>query len=331
MNKKNLIFIFIFSAFFIVFFIGCKKIDFKDLKEENLVKNIEKNNFSNENAYENNSNQDNHTLKNKFVDELIQNNISKKINSSLYNNNPYKNLRNNDWLKPSKNLSWHWQLNGNLNMNYTVLIYDIDLFDNSKETIEKLHNKGIKVICYFSAGTYEDFRPDKEDFPKEILGKTLDEWQNEKWLDIRKIDILRPIMIKRFDLAVEKGCDALELDNVDGYQNENGFSLTYEDQLKYNIWLSEEAHKRNLFVGLKNDLDQINDLVDYYDFAINEKCFEYDECEKLIPFIEKNKAVLGVEYNLEMNEFCEKANKLNFSWLKMDYELDGKRKSCISN
>ncbi|MBI2112704.1 endo alpha-1,4 polygalactosaminidase [Candidatus Woesearchaeota archaeon] len=233
-----------------------------------------------------------------------------------------------EWWKPLPNTTWQWQLEGELNLNYDVEMYDLDLFDTSKETIDALHQRGIKVICYFSAGSYENWRSDSNEFPSTVLGNTLEGWEDEKWLDIFKIDLLAPIMIKRLDLAVEKRCDGVEPDNVDGYLNDNGFSLTSQDQLEYNQWLAEEAHRRGLSIGLKNDLDQIPELVHYFDFSVNEQCFEYDECEQLLPFIEQGKAVFGVEYELEPLDFCEKANKLNFSWLKMEYELDGGRIAC---
>ncbi len=232
------------------------------------------------------------------------------------------------WWKPNPNTSWQWQLMGTINQNYDVDMYDLDLFDNSKEVINALKNKGIKVICYFSAGSYENWRIDKDDFPNEVQGKILEGWEDEKWLDISKIDLLAPIMKNRLDLAVEKGCDGVEPDNVDGYLNDNGFDLSYQNQLDYNKWLAEEAHKRGLTVGLKNDLEQIPELVDYFDFALNEQCFEYDECETLLPFIEQDKAVFGVEYELQPTEFCNKAIELNFDWLKMEYDLDGGRISC---
>ncbi|MBS3083527.1 endo alpha-1,4 polygalactosaminidase [Candidatus Pacearchaeota archaeon] len=232
------------------------------------------------------------------------------------------------WWKPKPNTSWQWQLNGIVNQNYDVDMYDVDLFDNSKEVINALKNKGIKVICYFSAGSYENWRIDEGDFPNEVKGKVLEGWEDEKWLDISKIELLAPIMKNRLDLAVEKGCDGVEPDNVDGYLNDNGFDLSYQNQLDYNKWLAEEAHKRGLTVGLKNDVDQIPELVNYFDFALNEQCFEYDECETLLPFIEQDKAVFGVEYELQPTEFCNKAIELNFDWLKMEYDLDGDRISC---
>lgn len=233
-----------------------------------------------------------------------------------------------NWWRPQPGTSWQWQLNGELDLSYDVEVYNLDLFDTPKETIEELHEKDIKVICYFSAGTYEDWREDSDQFAEVIKGKPLEDWPDEKWLDIRFTDLLIPVMLNRLSLAKEKGCDGVELDNMDAYQNDSGFKLTSKHQLDYNKFLSGLARSLGLSVGLKNDLDQVNELVDYFDFAVNEQCFEYDECDSLLPFIERKKAVFGVEYNLEKEEFCEEANEMDLDWLKMDLDLDGGRDSC---
>ena len=49
--------------------------------------------------------------------------------------------------------------------------YDIDLFDAPKSTIDALHAKKRIVICYFSAGSHENWRPDAGSFPSSALGK----------------------------------------------------------------------------------------------------------------------------------------------------------------
>lgn len=232
------------------------------------------------------------------------------------------------WWEPKPKTSWQWQLTGNINTSYDVDMYDVDLEETSQETIDELHSQNKKVICYFSAGSYEEFRSDADDFPEEVLGDTLEGWEDERWVDVSQIDLLSPIMRKRLDLAVEKKCDGVEPDNMDGYENDSGFDLTYEDQVAYSKWIANEAHERNLSVGLKNGLEQIEDVISYFDFAINEQCFEYKECQDLQPFIDANKAVFGVEYELDPAEFCDQANEMGFSWLKMDYDLDGDRISC---
>ena len=42
-------------------------------------------------------------------------------------------------------------------------------------------------------------------------------------------------------IAVQKGCDGVDPDNVDGYTNKTGFPLTAKDQLAYNKFLAQEA------------------------------------------------------------------------------------------
>lgn len=48
-------------------------------------------------------------------------------------------------------------------------------------------------------------------------------------------------MAERMDLALSKGCDGVEPDNVDGYANSNGLGLTAANQLEYNKYLAQEV------------------------------------------------------------------------------------------
>ena len=233
-----------------------------------------------------------------------------------------------EWWQPPPGTSWQWQLSGEIDPTLDVQMYDIDLFDTPQEVIDRLHAQGRVVVCYFSAGTYEDWRPDRDSFPVEVLGKPLPDWPGERWVDIRRIDLLGPIIFSRLDSAAQKGCDGVEPDNVDGYANDTGFPLGYADQLAYNTWLAGQAHSRGLSVGLKNDLGQIGDLLPYFDWTLNEECFTYNECELLSPFVAAGKAVFGVEYELNPVNFCPQANALNFDFLKKDWELDAWRLAC---
>ena len=139
-------------------------------------------------------------------------------------------------------------------------------------------------------------------------------WNLEQWFTL--------------NLALQKGCDGVEPDNVDGYLNDSGFELTVRDQLAFNKFIANEAHKRGLSVGLKNDLEQIDDLVGDFDWALNEQCFEYDECDYLTPFIKANKPVFNIEYNLEAGDFCSKAEEAGFYSQIKNLELDAWRMTC---
>lgn len=229
--------------------------------------------------------------------------------------------------RPSPGTSWQWQLSGTIDTSFDVEMYDIDLFDTPTSVIDTLHSQGRIVICYFSAGSWENWRPDAGDFPDAVKGRS-NGWPGEKWLDIRAIDTLAPIMSARLDLAVRKGCDGVEPDNIDGYTNNTNFPLSDQDQLNFNIWLANAAHARGLSIGLKNDLDQVEELEPYFDWALNEQCYEYNECELLTPFVTAGKAVFGVEYSGDANEFCPQLNALNFDWLKKGLELQAPRLAC---
>lgn len=207
-------------------------------------------------------------------------------------------------------------------------MYDIDLFDTPKSTIESLQQSGSKVVCYLSGGSYENWRPDASSFPESVLGQPLAGWPGERWLDIRRLDILLPIMEARMDIAASKGCDAVDPDNVDGYTNQTGLPLTAAHQLAYNKALAEAAHQRNLSIGLKNDLSQVRALEPYFDFAINESCQVYNECAMLAPFIDSGKAVFGIEYQGNAGTVCSRANALNFDTLRKDRLLGARRESC---
>lgn len=250
--------------------------------------------------------------------------------------NGVNSINGTHWYRPAVSVTWQWQLQGQINTNYPAEVYDIDLFDTSKAQIEELHNQGKKVICYFSAGTYEEWRDDATQFANTDLGNNLADWAGERWLDVRSENV-QNIMKNRLTLAQGKNCDGVEPDNVDGYTNNSGFNYTAADQLIYNTLMAKEAHALGLSIGLKNDLEQVEQLVDHYDFAVNEQCFEYNECDLLAPFIENGKPVLNAEYqqkyvddSSERDALCLDSTSRQFSTLILPLALDDNyRFSCL--
>ena len=251
-------------------------------------------------------------------------------NNSHYLFLPYitRNASTESFWQPTPGTSWQIQFRGQIDTSLDVQVYDLDMVDTPTSIIDQLHTDGHKVMCYFSAGSWEQWRSDADDFPDSVLGDDLDGWPGEKWLDIRRLDLLGPIMSARLDTAAQKNCDGVDPDNVDGYNNSTGFNLSYQDQLAYNTWLADQAHARGLAIGLKNDLDQIADLLPYFDWALNEQCFQYNECDLLLPFVTANKPVFGIEYNSDTSSFCPLANQMNFDFLKKNWDLDAWRIAC---
>ena len=197
--------------------------------------------------------------------------------------------------RPRTTDTWQWQLTGSINTTYDVDVYDIDLFETPRSVIRGLKAQGRRVVCYFSAGSSENWRPDFSRFVPADLGRPLDGWAGERWLDTRSANV-RGIMQSRLDLAVEKGCDGVEPDNVDAYANAPGFPLTVRDQLEFDRFLAREAHARGLVIGLKNAVELVTRLAPAFDFAVNEQCHQYRECEAYAGFIADGKPVFNAEY-----------------------------------
>lgn len=199
--------------------------------------------------------------------------------------------------QPFPRTKWDWQLSVEPKVaRGDIKIIDIDLFDNSRENVQELQSLGLKVICYINVGAWEDWREDKNTFSPSIIGKDYDGWEGEKWLDISQTEVLHPIIEKRLDMCQEKGFDAVEPDNTDLHLQDTGFNITYNEQLEYNIWLAEEAHKRGLAIALKNTPEMANQLVEIFDFAILEDCHKDKFCDDFSIFSEYNKAILAAEY-----------------------------------
>jgi hypothetical protein len=228
---------------------------------------------------------------------------------------------------PALQTSWQWQLQGPIDTSFDVDMYDVDGFEVPRGVVSDLRADGSAVVCYISAGSWERWRPDADRFPERVLGRS-NGWPGERWLDIRRRAVLRPIMERRLDMCERKGFDAVEFDNVDGYANRTGFPLSGADQLRYNVMLANEAHRRGLSALLKNDLGQIRTLLPYFDAALNEQCHQYDECGRLDAFVDAGKAVFGVEYKLETSEFCPDANASDFNFLQKRFALGAWRVPC---
>ena len=177
--------------------------------------------------------------------------------------------------------------------------------------VAAIHANGAHAICYVDAGTAESFRPDYPAYVNfnnqsggALFGKPVGGFRNEFWLNINNNKGQRDFILgqvgKRLDRCVADGFDAVEFDNVDAYQNKTGLSISADTQLVFDSALANLAHSKGLTAGLKNDLGQLSDLKPYFDFAINEQCFQYRECNFPAPglpdWTASGKAVFNVEY-----------------------------------
>src|SRR2546430_717489 len=166
-------------------------------------------------------------------------------------------------------------------------------------------------------GTRDGARPDRHGSPHRALGRPPrrdgrkpNGWPGERWVDVRAPKLLGPVLSKRFDMCRDKGFDAVEPDIMDGYANDTGFPISAADQLAFNRYVARLAHDRGLSVALKNDVDQVGQLAADFDFSVDEECFQYQECDRLSPFVSAGKAVLHVEY-ASGTAFCATTTRFN--------------------
>lgn len=233
--------------------------------------------------------------------------------------------------QPRPHLRWQVQYEGQLAFNIEADVYALDLFDSPTAAIAALKKRGKRLVCYLNAGAWEKWRPDAASFPSAVLGKAMDGWPGERWLDIRRMDVLQPIMAARLDLCRDRGFDGVIFDNVNSYINPTGFPLAPADQLRYSAWLGNEARARGLAAGMNNNSEQARELEPYFDWAQAESCFKEGWCKDFKPFTDAKKPVLAIEYlpsRYNLKTLCMKAAALEVTVILKRRNLDAFRRDC---
>jgi hypothetical protein len=224
------------------------------------------------------------------------------------------------WWHPPQQLTWYWQLSGTPKLE-PVMAIDIDGFNNGASEVAALHAAGQRAICYIDVGTAENWRPDYGRFPPSVLG-TGNGWPGETWLNVADLATLEPIMTARFAMCQAAGYDAVEPDNMDGYENSTGFAITAAQQATYDEWVAEEVHSLGMAVFEKNDPDQASTLEPYFDGVIDEQCNEYGGCSAYGPYLSAGKPVLNAEYT-GGTSFCAADNAAGIMGALYSVNLDG--------
>jgi hypothetical protein len=227
--------------------------------------------------------------------------------------------------------AWQWQLQGKIDTGVDAAVFDVDGFETPRSTVRTLHRQGRKAICYLDVGSWESYRPDAGQFPRSVIGNRYEGFPDERWLDIRHFQSFAAPLRRRIAMCSRKGFDAVEPDNIAGWENKTGFPITRADQLRFNRWIANQVHSRGMAVALKNDGGQVKQLVGLFDFAIVEQCFQYEECGVYEPFVEQGKAVFEAEYELDPAQFCSAAEAIEFSAIRKSYDLFARPwEPCVS-
>jgi hypothetical protein len=232
-------------------------------------------------------------------------------------------------------------------------VFDIDIYQDGKcytpnnygmlntAAVNALHTMGDKVIGYLDSGTAETWRPDYPQYQSFnascggcLFGKPVSGFKDEYWLNINtnvtgtnpgtgQAETAQQFILDELSARLRKaksaGVDAIEFDNVDAYQNKTGLTISAATQEQFNAAIANLAHGQGFTAGLKNDVGQVNDLEPYFDFAINEQCWQYKECNYPPPGLQAwpstyGKAVFNVEYKLAASKFCAQANSASYNF-----------------
>jgi hypothetical protein len=230
---------------------------------------------------------------------------------------------------PPRGTDWQIQLSGTLDTSIDVPWYEVDFSDTDAAAIAELHARGRTVSCYVSAGTDEPWRTDSPEFPASAVGNALANYSRERWVDVRDPTV-QAINQRRLAVAASRGCDAVELSNIQAHTADSGFPLTAADDLAYARFLLGVAHAQGLTAGVSVNDDLVAPLAPEMDWGLTEECLAYDTCSAWRALVNAGKAVFMVEYGSAVDApvLCPQAVALGFSLVIKRSSLDAFRIGC---
>jgi Glycoside-hydrolase family GH114 len=203
------------------------------------------------------------------------------------------------WYPPHLNsaghpMRWDWQIGRVTPLQRTgdraVDIYDLDGFLTTRAEVHAIHTTWQastlphpKAICYLDLA-WEDYRPDASPaprgmFPAATLGKVYFGYPQERWVDFRQLNQLKPMLTERVAMCARKGFDAVELDDIEvSPPSTTGFFLSAGDAQNYLAYAFNLVHSYGMTVLWKNAPGLARWGVKYTDGAIIEECYLYREC-----------------------------------------------------
>ena len=192
-------------------------------------------------------------------------------------------------------MRWDWQIGRVAPLERTgaraVDLYDIDGFLTTRAQMRALHTTWQastlphpRAACYLDLA-WEDYRPDgsprpRGRFPARALGNVYYGYPQERWVDMRRVHGLMPVLDRRIRMCAAKGFDAVEIDDIDSFDppSTTGFNLTPGDVQNLLAHVYNDIHRHGMTALWKN-----SGLLSwwgrrYTDGAVVEECYPYDEC-----------------------------------------------------
>ena len=202
-----------------------------------------------------------------------------------------------EWYRPAKQVKWSWQMSTDVENIDGVEVYVVDLFEQDASDITAIKSDTNKVMCMFHSAQVNVNDPDQENYGALDKKSYVDDNQTSNWLDITRASV-QDNMLKRVDIAKEKGCDGVVPRDANMYKlSSTGVTISDVQQRSFNQKLANYAHDNNLSIGLVDDKDQVYSLEEYYDFALSRECYANKECGSYQKFIDSNKPVFNAEFN----------------------------------
>lgn len=152
---------------------------------------------------------------------------------------------------------------------------------------------------------------------RRVQAGPLDNWPGEQWVDLHGFSptspsdahkLLRKIMGDRVLLAKDKGCDAVDFDNVNEQENavKQGRPGHHRARPAGVQHVARRPGPRLVDEGVPQEQSLANrrrrELPGrqgprrIFDGAINEQCFEFDECDQMMPFRNLAKPIFVIQY-----------------------------------
>jgi Glycoside-hydrolase family GH114 len=222
---------------------------------------------------------------------------------------------------PALATSFQMQLEDDVKTNVKATLFIVDWVEGAP-FVPALKARGRKTFCYISIGSWENWRPDRKGFPPAVIGNEYAGYPTERWLDVRRIDVLKPLMDARMDKCKAAGFDGVWFDNPDGFQMEDtGFDISFEEQLAYDATLANDAHARGLSAGINNDPMQLTQMTRYFDGVLFEldrddvrPCYFKPTCKRLQAFRKAGKATFVLDYRRKrLDTYCRTAVQRGFN------------------
>ena len=167
-------------------------------------------------------------------------------------------------------MRWDWQIGRVAPLKRTgrraVDLYDLDGFLTTAAQVRAIATTWPastlphpRTICYVDLA-WEDYRPDATPspaggyFPAATLGAVYYGYPQERWVDLRQLDALEPMLRERISMCARKGFDAVELDDIDSFDppSETGFRLTPGDVQNFLAFAFNEIHRDGMTGLWKN-------------------------------------------------------------------------------